>query len=261
MSQAITVESSWRAAALGLVVTSAMLLAAWAWWVAALSDVSVLWFSPAPVPTAEGIRALVRLAVATMWTLLSAIMAGGTAAVVPRRRSGGPDPVGLPGRTPTCALAARVATALLVATCPGPHASFAAAAPHTIAVPIAEDRDAAVSAPSRSPDDGGRANDGTAIEIPVPGWLPAARGHPPQAAVALLARGTEEDHLVTVRQGDTLWSIAAERLPGSPTVEQVVQTWPRWYAANRQLIGPDPDLILPGQQLRAPSPFAEGALP
>ena len=57
--------------------------------------------------------------------------------------------------------------------------------------------------------------------------------------------GQSEHHLV--RPGDSLWSIAEDRL-GDPT------SWPRIYALNRDLVGPDPDLILPGQLLRLADP-------
>ncbi|WP_425600034.1 hypothetical protein [Ornithinimicrobium sufpigmenti] len=36
-------------------------------------------------------------------------------------------------------------------------------------------------------------------------------------------------------------------------MQDIAEEWPRWYAANRELIGPDPDLILPGQELRIPA--------
>ena len=57
---------------------------------------------------------------------------------------------------------------------------------------------------------------------------------------------------VTVLAGDSLWSIAAEHL-GSASPTDVAARWPRWYAANRDAIGDDPDLIHPGQVLVAPS--------
>jgi nucleoid-associated protein YgaU len=38
------------------------------------------------------------------------------------------------------------------------------------------------------------------------------------------------------------------------SVADIAGSWPRWHAANRSTIGPDPDLILPGQLLRPPSP-------
>jgi LysM repeat protein len=45
----------------------------------------------------------------------------------------------------------------------------------------------------------------------------------------------------TVRPGDTLSAVAAEN--------HVAGGWPALYAANRQTVGDDPDLILPGQVL------------
>lgn len=57
---------------------------------------------------------------------------------------------------------------------------------------------------------------------------------------------------VRVRPGDTLWSIAAHSLGATASPDQVAASWPRWYAANRQLIGPDPSLIHPGEHLVPP---------
>lgn len=57
---------------------------------------------------------------------------------------------------------------------------------------------------------------------------------------------------VVVRPGDSLWVIAARRLAAGATDEQVATAWPRWYAGNRFVIGADPELIRPGQVLRAP---------
>lgn len=54
-------------------------------------------------------------------------------------------------------------------------------------------------------------------------------------------------HGVTVRPGDTLWAIAARR--GAIDLPEAVRAW---HQANRAVIGPDPDLILPGQYLRQP---------
>jgi nucleoid-associated protein YgaU len=61
---------------------------------------------------------------------------------------------------------------------------------------------------------------------------------------------------VTVRPGDTLWGIAAAHLhhDGVASTPRLVATeWPRWYAANRALIGVDADHIVPGQILHAPA--------
>lgn len=73
-----------------------------------------------------------------------------------------------------------------------------------------------------------------------PGGLP---GHRPGA-------GVDE---VVVRRGDTLWGIAARHLGPASTAADVAAEWPRWYAANRGEIGPDPDLLHPGQRLRPPT--------
>jgi hypothetical protein len=63
----------------------------------------------------------------------------------------------------------------------------------------------------------------------------------------------DRDPAVTVRAGDSLWSIAAARLGPDATAAAIATQWPRWYAENRSVIGDDPTLILPGQQLRAPA--------
>lgn len=54
---------------------------------------------------------------------------------------------------------------------------------------------------------------------------------------------------VEIRKGDTLWDIAAARVVGD---EKVADLWPRIYAANRDVIGDNPDLIRPGQVLELP---------
>ncbi len=91
---------------------------------------------------------------------------------------------------------------------------------------------------------------------PSPGFLPTAP-RPPAATppqLGPLAATPREpgtvDHVV--RRGDTLWDIAARHLGPRASVEQVAREWPRWHAANRAVIGPDPDHIEPGQRLIAP---------
>ncbi|MEW1953961.1 LysM peptidoglycan-binding domain-containing protein [Terrabacter sp. NPDC080008] len=90
-----------------------------------------------------------------------------------------------------------------------------------------------------------------------PGYLPSA---PPPVHDAdrprLLApaprAATSTHELVTVRRGDSLWSIAARHMGTGATDTEVAHEWPRWYEANRAVIGDDPDLLVPGQQLRPP---------
>lgn len=57
---------------------------------------------------------------------------------------------------------------------------------------------------------------------------------------------------VVVRPGDCLWRIADRALPAGHSAGDVAREWPRWYVANRAVIGPDPGLLHPGQRLRAP---------
>lgn len=101
----------------------------------------------------------------------------------------------------------------------------------------------------------------TADPVGVPddlGWRPAAvaagsAGHDdradPQSAAA---PGAEH----VVRPGDTLWEIARDGLQAagrSAEPADVALAWPRWYAVNADVVGPDPDLIRPGQVLVPPS--------
>ncbi len=56
-----------------------------------------------------------------------------------------------------------------------------------------------------------------------------------------------------VAEGDTLWSLAADHLAPDPTADEIAAAWPRLYAANRDVIGPDPSHIEPGQRLVLPA--------
>jgi nucleoid-associated protein YgaU len=110
-----------------------------------------------------------------------------------------------------------------------------------------------------------------------PGWWPEARGMdggidtarhdpaPSPAGPGAVAhhrvpvsmpgprpRLQHEDTSVVVRRGDTLWDIAARHLGIRATVARVAAEWPRWYHANRTVIGPDPDHLEPGQRLHPP---------
>ena len=59
-----------------------------------------------------------------------------------------------------------------------------------------------------------------------------------------------------MRRGDTLWSIAARHLGPNPSDAEIAQAWPAWHDANREVVGSDPDLLLPGQVLRSPGAVA-----
>lgn len=90
-----------------------------------------------------------------------------------------------------------------------------------------------------------------------PGWRPAAPVASPGLLAAPAVRADEEAKTdagsVAVLAGDTLWDIAAQAMgPGVSDVEIAMQ-WPRWYEANRAIIGQNPDVLLPGQILQPPS--------
>lgn len=89
----------------------------------------------------------------------------------------------------------------------------------------------------------------------------AGRQHEPQTALSVVsaaiaglplpdrphgpAHARPARDVVTVEAGDSLWSIAAERLGAG-------DRWPEIYALNRAAVGPDPDVIRPAQRLRLP---------
>ena len=92
--------------------------------------------------------------------------------------------------------------------------------------------------------------------LPDPSWVPTAPTVRPQPDVGLLSRtpnaAVDAPVDVVVHRGDTLWSIAARHLGPNASDAEIAQAWPAWFDANRAVIGEDPDLILPGQVLRAP---------
>jgi hypothetical protein len=98
------------------------------------------------------------------------------------------------------------------------------------------------------------------LDRPEPG--PVAKPPAPrrESAVHIATgrlRAPEVEHEVVVRNGDTLWGIAARHLSADASVAEIAAEWPRWYEANRRVIGTDPDLIRPGQRLRPPAEPSE----
>jgi nucleoid-associated protein YgaU len=57
---------------------------------------------------------------------------------------------------------------------------------------------------------------------------------------------------VTVRAGDSLWSLSAARLGPMASDVDIARDWPGLYQANRDIIGENPHLLRPGQVLRLP---------
>jgi hypothetical protein len=75
--------------------------------------------------------------------------------------------------------------------------------------------------------------------LPAAGATPSAHRHAPAGPVL-------------VRPGDTLWQIAADRLPDTASDGRITNAVNRWYDRNRSVIGPDADLIFPGTRLEPP---------
>ncbi len=82
----------------------------------------------------------------------------------------------------------------------------------------------------------------------VPDW-PARSGVPDAPAPPMAG-----SHVVV--RGDCLWDIAAGRLSTalgrSPTGAEIAEATRAWWLANAEVIGADPDVLLPGQVLDAP---------
>lgn len=94
----------------------------------------------------------------------------------------------------------------------------------------------------------------------VPDWpMPPAAAPVPDwpSGVATPAASPPTADRVVVR-GDCLWHIAADSLLGQlgrlPSDREVAVAVDAWWRANADVIGPDPDLLIPGQLLRAPGP-------
>jgi LysM domain-containing protein len=62
------------------------------------------------------------------------------------------------------------------------------------------------------------------------------------------------DRVHVVRVGDTLWDIAVADLEDRADDARITAHWHRIYRLNRAVIGADPHLIDPGQELRLPTP-------
>ena len=84
------------------------------------------------------------------------------------------------------------------------------------------------------------------LSLPERAVAPAAHHHSPVEATS---HPSPRDTYV-VRPGDSLSSIALAH-PGAGSLDE---RWRAIWRANRDVVGDDPDLILPGQALRLPGP-------
>jgi hypothetical protein len=90
-----------------------------------------------------------------------------------------------------------------------------------------------------------------------PRWQPRAPATGPDLLGSRPQRAAEQSAspsqgAVAVTRGDSLWSIAARQLGPMASDIDIALHWPRWYAANRNVIGDDPGLLVPGQILQPP---------
>lgn len=90
---------------------------------------------------------------------------------------------------------------------------------------------------------------------PSPGVNPSPAGSSSPTAAAVTpgppppATGTAG--CIRVQPGDTLWALTADLLSTTDPV-RLAQGWPALWAANRSVIGADPNLLYPGELLRVP---------
>ncbi|HYN74261.1 MAG TPA: hypothetical protein VES60_17340 [Nakamurella sp.] len=100
------------------------------------------------------------------------------------------------------------------------------------------------TAPSKTSDPGTPSNPAVG-----PARAPGTDAAAPAPNAAAEAHGS-----VTVQPRDTLWAIAARHLPSDATDAEIDTAWRTWYSANVEVIGADPDLIIPGQHLLPGTP-------
>lgn len=91
--------------------------------------------------------------------------------------------------------------------------------------------------------------------VPNPQWRPLRPAVEPGPLAGRPLRDrqpTGEAAEVTVRPGDSLWSLSEARLGPYASDVDIALDWPRLYQANRDIIGGNPNLLRPGQVLRLP---------
>jgi nucleoid-associated protein YgaU len=98
---------------------------------------------------------------------------------------------------------------------------------------------------------GNTADGGSRLDLDRPGNTSSAPRATDRDPLIRPARDVDEA-TYTVRRGDCLWHIAERHLGPGATSAEITREWHRWYQANRDVIGDDPDLILVGQVFRVP---------
>jgi nucleoid-associated protein YgaU len=220
---------------------------------------------PQPTVDAHGVESVAIAAVAALtwlvlaWLLLALVLVAASAA--PGRA--GRLAAGISGLLVPAAARQLLATALGVTILTGITAGTAAAAPpgppaHAPTAISTLNLDwptRSLAAPTHAPRAGSPtpappgSHDQQTAAPPASQEAVAPPGGPRRDANPPPARPGRE---VVVQRGDTLWGIAARHLGPAATDEQIAREWPRWWSANHQVVGDDPDLISPGQRLTPP---------
>lgn len=209
---------------------------------------SALWRTAwSPAPGADPTEAVVAAA-AVIGELLAGFLVTAIALLLTARV---PGAIGRSaGRLAGWVLPAVLRRALEVVLGAGLTAAAVGSAPALAAAPPAPPP--AASAPVAAPD----------LDWPSPatGRAAASPAQPTAAAAAVptaLPGAQPSDGHVVVRPGDTLWGLAEGQLRArdgaTPDAARIAASWPAWWAANREVVGDDPDLILPGTALHPPS--------
>lgn len=116
---------------------------------------------------------------------------------------------------------------------------------------------------------------GTAL-LPPLGWGDEGSAHqerpdesaPTTSSSPAAATQTQDEtaaptpHTVIVRSGDSLWSITDDLLgQGSTAAAEIQDAWPLLHEANDEVIGADPDHLLPGMVLTVPHSLTTKDMP
>lgn len=256
-----------RAVTVGVVGTFTVLGGAWLAWHGFAAELHRLEDRSA-LRTLDAVPVLLwaALVLALLWaalliTLATLSVLRDTGGAGGDRDPGSHGPAGLVGRLAGILLAVSALSALSATT-----PAFATTAPVSVAagghvVP------AATGAPHGIGQDAepvANTSDPCAPDVPTPGWVPDRPARTDQVArdCAPLVTGkpvADDSGEVVVHRGDTLWSIAAAHLGPHADARAIAAEWPRWYAANRAVIGDNPDLLFIGTRLQSPDHVLEGS--
>lgn len=257
-----------RAAVLGAIAALVTLVAAYAAWGGMLGELHRLEHrSTVHTPDALPVLLWAGLVLALLWATLLVVLA--TATLLRRSpRTAGGDAGSTRGGPRAGGMVGRLAAVLLAVTA---LSSLSTAAPAFAATSSAVSATATAAAPGAvAATDHGVKHVADAPDscidqdVPTPGWVPDKPTRTDQVArdCAPLVTGkpvADDSGEVVVHRGDTLWSIAAAHLGPHADAQAIAAEWPRWYAANRHVIGDDPDLLEVGTRLQTPDHALEGS--